>query len=287
MAIERGVGTDGEVFEEIRASVHHSNGGNHDNEESNNIVEKRECWDVKWRTGETRDNTPIESDGHQTDVGLSTKKLVDNNTLWPDPDNEAEKGQEWSNVTWEPGIQKVCTGNDQEKSISSQFPSVSSERVGSGVIVKGNHDRGRHKNGWPNHSSRPNKETASNSSNTKTEGLGRHGEKELVAPSELLLVEDFLCKKNINGVTHCSSGSSHGYNKGMFWFKSVCSPNGRPVCRNRQLTFHVEWSRVQVEVFTGNSKFLIGENSSKTDTHSERDVSRKIQSSGKLLDTYG
>lgn len=192
MSVEGGVGTrsmsvcvlkvklksvlpDGEGLEILWSSIDHSECGEHDKYEPKQVVPQRESRDVKRTTSETRNDTPIESDWKNPNVGLTTEDLVDDDIVWCSPDHEAEERKEWCNVRWEPSIAEVSTCYDKEEPVTTNSPSVGLAWVRLGVIVKRVHESTVDKLSWPDHCSWPNEKATSDTGQSETKSLSRHG----------------------------------------------------------------------------------------------------------------
>ena len=215
IAIEVGVGSQREELHVFGTAPGKTDDADDDDDHTSTDVGNGESGSLERGAEETRDGSPIERDGQNTETGLATENLVDGDVVGSNPANEGEDLEEDGEDLRNPLVEEGADSNDQEELITTNLPAVSGSGIGRLMVVEGVHDGGGDEGRGPNHGSGPDEEATADTSETETHSLSGEGEEKLETPVEELLVEDLLGQENVDGIGGGRTGSGHHGDDGV------------------------------------------------------------------------
>lgn len=189
--VKAGIGAEGKVAVEVGPGKSKADGAQHHDDDAHTNVGDGKGRCLQGREQETANGGPIERDGEQADARLAAEQLIDENIVGRDPGGEREDLQELSHDLGNPLVAGGGGCNNQKELVSSNLPAIGQTRVGGRVVMKSVHD-GEDQIRGPHHGSGPDEKSPHDASQTKAHGLGRDDEKNLEAPTKVLVVENLL-----------------------------------------------------------------------------------------------
>lgn len=172
-------------------------------------------------TSKVRHHRPVKGEESHPQAGSVAKEAVDDDVVWGDPAHPVEPRQGSEDITGEPVPDEAGSGSEEEEALTGHvFLVLLGVRLVQGVKQRRVDEGAR-----PDHPRGPYEDSPGQAGNAISHELRGEADHQLIAESEVLLVEDFLRQQEIGGVGTQFNRLGHDSDDGVL--------------------LGVEWSRVQ------------------------------------------